>query len=34
MQALLDHFTIPTAPDITRVYPSTYKKYKETLSAL
>jgi hypothetical protein len=34
IQALIDHFLIPPTPDITRVYPSTYKKYKEALSNL
>jgi hypothetical protein len=34
MQALLDHFVIPPAPDITKVFPATYNKYKAALAAL
>lgn len=33
-QTLIDHFAIPEAPDITRVYPSTYRKLHTALSAL
>lgn len=33
-QTLADHFAIPEAPDITRVYPSTYRKLHAALSKL
>ena len=34
LQTLIAHFTIPPAPDITQVYPSTYAKLKNELTAL
>jgi hypothetical protein len=34
LATLVAHFTIPPAPDITQVYPSTYAKLKNELAAL
>lgn len=34
LETLVAHFTIPPAPDITQVYPSTYAKLKAQLAAL
>jgi hypothetical protein len=34
LETLIAHFTIPAAPDITQVYPSTYAKLKAQLAAL
>jgi hypothetical protein len=33
-QYLLNHFAIPDAPDITKVYPATYAKHRAFLSTL
>ena len=33
-QYLLNHFAIPDAPDITKVYPATYAKHRAFLSSL
>lgn len=34
LPVLVEHFTIPAAHDITKVFPATYQKHKTTLEAL
>ena len=34
LSPLISHFIIPPTPDVTQIFPASYKKYTETLSLL
>jgi hypothetical protein len=34
IQTLISHFAVPDAPDITKIYPATYRKLHAALAAL